>query len=90
MIRLALVLTILAVVAGIGPSNASAGRECDGLIVCIPVAGPWVQVNGGGTPTYYQLACPGRGQVIGGLDADRAGRSSSPSSGCSADLSGRE
>ena len=30
-------------------------------------------VNGGGTPTYYQLACPGRGQVIGGLDADRAG-----------------
>jgi hypothetical protein len=72
-IRLALVLTIVAVVAGIGPSNASAGRECDGLIVCIPVAGPWVQVNGGGTPTYYQLACPGRGQVIGGLDADRAG-----------------
>jgi len=32
-----------------------------------------VQVLGGGTPTYYQLSCPGRGQVIGGLDADRAG-----------------
>ena len=31
------------------------------------------QVNGGATPTYYQLSCPGRGQVIGGLDADRAG-----------------
>ena len=25
-----------------------AGTECDGLIVCIPVAGPWVQVLGGG------------------------------------------
>jgi hypothetical protein len=32
-----------------------------------------VQVPGGGVPTYYQLSCPGRGQVIGGLDADRAG-----------------
>lgn len=73
MIRLALVLAIVAVVAGIGSPSASAGRECDGLIVCIPVAGPWVAVNGGGTPTYYELACPGRGQVIGGLDADRAG-----------------
>ena len=48
-------------------------RECDGLIVCIPVAGPWVQVFGTATPTYYELSCPGRGQVIGGLDADRAG-----------------
>ena len=32
-----------------------------------------MQVPGGGTPTYYQLSCPGRGQIIGGLDADRAG-----------------
>lgn len=73
MIRLALVLVVAAAVVGLAPSQASAGRECDGLIVCIPVAGPWVAVNGGGTPTYYQLACPGRGQVIGGLDAERAG-----------------
>jgi hypothetical protein len=68
-----LVLLLLAAVSGIGPSTAAAGTECDGLVVCIPVTGPWVQVLGGGTPTYYQLACPGRGQVIGGLDADRAG-----------------
>jgi hypothetical protein len=60
-------------VAGISPKAADAGRECDGLIVCIPVAGPWVQALGTAKPTYYQLACPGRGQVIGGLDADRAG-----------------
>ncbi|HUQ22652.1 MAG TPA: hypothetical protein VM049_06510 [Gaiellaceae bacterium] len=68
-----LLVLLLAAVATVGPSTAKAGTECDGLVVCIPVTGPWVQVPGGGTPTYYQLACPGRGQVIGGLDADRAG-----------------
>ncbi len=68
-----LLVLLLAAVSGVGPSTADAGTECDGLVVCIPVTGPWVQVLGGGTPTYYQLACPGRGQVIGGLDADRAG-----------------
>lgn len=73
MTRLFPVLLVAAAIAGIAPSTAPAGTECDGLIVCIPVSGPWVQVLGGGAPTYYQLACPGRGQVIGGLDADRAG-----------------
>lgn len=71
--RWLLLVLLLAAVSGAGPSAADAGSECDGLVVCIPVTGPWVQVPGGGTPTYYQLACPGRGQVIGGLDADRAG-----------------
>ena len=71
--RLLLVVLLAAAVTGVGPSTADAGRECEGLIVCIPVAGPWVQVFGTANPTYYQLACPGRGQVIGGLDADRAG-----------------
>lgn len=71
--RLLLLLLVGAVIGGFGPSSARAGTECDGLIVCIPVQGPWVQVPGGGAPTYYQLSCPGRGQVIGGLDADRAG-----------------
>lgn len=71
--RVLLVLVAAAAVAGFGPSTASAGTECDGLIVCIPVKGPWVQVPGGGVPTYYQLSCPGRGQIIGGIDADRAG-----------------
>jgi hypothetical protein len=71
--RALLVLIAVAAVAGFGPTSASAGTECDGLVVCIPVKGPWVQVPGGGTPTYYQLSCPGRGQIIGGLDADRAG-----------------
>ena len=71
--RLTTVLVLAAALAGAGAGTAEAGRECDGLIVCIPVAGPWVQVFGGARPTYYQLACPGRDQVIGGLDADRAG-----------------
>jgi len=71
--RALLLLAVAAAVAGFGPSAASAGTECDGLVVCIPVKGPWVQVLGGGTPTYYRLSCPGRGQVIGGLEADRAG-----------------
>jgi hypothetical protein len=71
--RLLPVLVLCAAVAGVSPRSADAARECDGLIVCIPVAGPWVQVFGTATPTYYELSCPGRGQVIGGLDADRAG-----------------
>ena len=56
--RVLLLLLAVAAVAGFGPSTASAGTECEGLIVCIPVKGPWVQVPGGGTPTYYQLSCP--------------------------------
>jgi hypothetical protein len=71
--RLALLLCLAAVAAGAGPPGAGAGTECDGLIVCIPVAGPWVAVPAGGAPTYYLLNCPGNGQVIGGLDADRKG-----------------
>jgi hypothetical protein len=71
--RLLPVLVLCAAVAGVTPGTANAERECDGLIVCIPVTGPWVQVLGTAKPTYYELRCPGRGQVIGGLDADRAG-----------------
>ena len=45
--RLLLVLLVAAAVSGVASPGAEAGRECDGLLVCIPVAGPWVQVNGG-------------------------------------------
>ena len=44
--RLLPVLVLCAAVAAVTPTRADAGRECDGLIVCIPVAGPWVQVFG--------------------------------------------
>jgi hypothetical protein len=43
-------------------------------MVCVPVVGPWVQATGAATPTYWQLACPGRGYVVAGIDADRSGR----------------
>jgi hypothetical protein len=51
---------------------AGAANECDGLIVCVPVAGPWVVLPASSGETRarveYQLACP-RGHVVGGLDA---------------------
>src|SRR5439155_15061011 len=66
--RLLLTLAALTVVAlGVGrPANA--GHECDGLDVCVSVTGPWVVVpTGAKTPTYYQLRCPRRGMIVGGL-----------------------
>jgi hypothetical protein len=55
-----------------GGSGAQAADECDGLMVCVPVAGPWVIVpTGSSVPrprVEYQLTCP-RGYIVGGLDA---------------------
>jgi hypothetical protein len=72
---------VLAVVAGalvVGASPAAAAtHECDGLMVCIPRAGPWVVVpTAGGVPrphVEFQLACP-RGYIVGGLDAELSQR----------------
>jgi hypothetical protein len=70
---LALAVASLAVASPAGGAN-----ECDGLMVCVPVAGPWVVVpTSGKVPrpvVEYQLTCP-PGHVVGGLDArlsDRA------------------
>jgi hypothetical protein len=76
---LLVVLACVLAVGGLLPSQASAARECAGLEVCIPVAGPWVavpaQASGERTSTVlYQLSCP-PGSIVGGLDAivsDRA------------------
>lgn len=64
---------VLAVAAPAGAAN-----ECDGLMVCVPVAGPWVVVPASTSVprprVEFQLTCP-RGHVVGGLDArlsDRA------------------
>ena len=66
-VALALVVASLAVASPAGGAN-----ECDGLMVCVPVAGPWVVVpTSGKVPrpvVEYQLTCP-RGHVVGGLDA---------------------
>ena len=57
----------LAVAAPAGGAN-----ECDGLMVCIPVAGPWVVVPTSTSAqrerVEFQLTCP-RGYVVGGTDA---------------------
>ena len=64
---LVVVGTALAVAAPAGGAN-----ECDGLMVCVPVAGPWVVVpTSTSAPRQrveFQLTCP-RGHVVGGLDA---------------------
>jgi hypothetical protein len=65
-----------ALTAGSGPAQAA--DECDGLMVCVPVAGPWVAVPAVASfprpRVEYQLTCPRR-YVVGGVDArlsDRA------------------
>lgn len=64
-----------ALTAGSGPAQAA--DECEGLMVCVPVAGPWVVVpTGSGVPrprVEYQLSCP-RGYIVGGLDAELSDR----------------
>lgn len=53
-------------------STAGGANECDGLMVCVPVAGPWVVLpTSAGTVrprAEWQLTCP-KGYVVGGLDA---------------------
>ena len=70
-VRVAAVLSVVAATLAVaGPAGGA--NECDGLMVCVPVAGPWVVVpTSGGVPrprVEYQLTCP-RGHVVGGLDA---------------------
>jgi hypothetical protein len=64
-------------VLALGAGAAGAARECDGLQVCVPVAGPWVVVpvaDGADRPqAEWQLTCP-RGYVVGGLDAQLSQR----------------
>jgi hypothetical protein len=75
--RVVVVVAVLAAALAV-VSPAGGANECEGLTVCVPVAGPWVVVpTSGSLPrprVEYQLTCP-RGHVVGGLDArlsDRA------------------
>ena len=58
---------------GLAPGTASATNECRGLLVCVPVAGPWVVVPAQSRRVEFQLRCP-RGYVVGGLDAELSSR----------------
>ena len=68
----ALVLVLATAALTTAGAASAATRECNGLQICVPVAGPWVVVPTAGTPrphVEYQLDCP-RGYVVGGLDAE--------------------
>ena len=74
-----LLVLLGAAVAALGgtlPADA-ATRECQGLQVCVPVAGPWVAVPTTRSlprPTVrFQLSCP-PGHVVGGTDAELTDR----------------
>jgi hypothetical protein len=73
--KLLILAALCAVTAGSAPAQAA--DECDGLMVCVPVAGPWVVVpTGTSVPrprVEYPLRCP-RGHVVGGLDAELSDR----------------
>lgn len=68
---LALAAVCAAALAAAGGASAKT-RECDGLQVCVPVAGPWV-LAAGRDEAQWQLACPKR-FVVGGLDAELTDR----------------
>jgi hypothetical protein len=71
--RLLVVATVAAGALVLGPASSAATRECDGLDVCIPVAGPWVVLPTSASfpreRVEWRLTCP-RGHVVGGLDAE--------------------
>jgi hypothetical protein len=75
--RLVLVLSAAGCIAAALAAPAGATNECRGLMVCVPIAGPWVVVpTRDDTPrahVEYQLTCP-RGYIVGGLDAELSRR----------------
>jgi hypothetical protein len=65
-------LAVLAVAAALVVSVPAghAADECNGLLVCIPVAGPWVAIpppSGASAIARWRLVCPEG--VVGGVDA---------------------
>ena len=66
---------VLGLVVAVSPAGAT--TECNGLQVCVPIAGPWVVVPTASTvprPTVeYQITCP-KGYIAGGLDAELSQR----------------
>ena len=70
MIRAAAVAIALAAALVAGVPAGQAADECKGLMVCIPVAGPWVKIPRPAArfrERHWRLVCP-RG-VVGGVDA---------------------
>jgi len=59
-------------VAAVAAPSAQATNECRGLMVCVPVTGPWV-VTPAVSRVEYDLSCP-KGYVVAGLDAEVTSR----------------
>jgi hypothetical protein len=70
-------LAAVAALLALGAGSAGAARECAGLQVCVPVAGPWVVVpTSSGVPrpeVQFHLSCP-RNYIVGGTDAELSQR----------------
>jgi hypothetical protein len=64
----ALGVAALAVAAPAGATN-----ECRGLMICVPVHGPWV-LTPASQQVEFQLSCPRR-YIVAGLDAELTDRS---------------
>lgn len=71
MIRALVILVALTASLAVGVTASRAADECNGLLVCIPVAGPWVVIpasEGAVVATSdWKLVCPEG--VVGGVDA---------------------
>jgi hypothetical protein len=67
----------VAAALAVGVTPAGATRECEGLMICVPRAGPWVVVpTSSSVPRprmRWQLSCP-KGYLVGGLDAELSHR----------------
>lgn len=77
--RTVVALAVLVSAVALGVSAAAAADECRGLMVCLPVEGPWVVVPAASATSAaradWVLACPRRGYIVAGTDvrlSDRA------------------
>lgn len=66
--RAVLVVAIASAAVAATATPARATSECQGLTVCVPVAGPWVSVAPA-SGVEFQLSCP-RGFIVAGLDSE--------------------
>jgi hypothetical protein len=69
-VKRCVLLALLA--AAIVAPTAHATNECRGLMVCVPVTGPWV-VTPSTSRVEYDLSCP-KNYIVAGLDAEVTSR----------------
>ena len=69
---------LAAVLGAAGAPAATTADECRGLMVCLPVPGPWVEIppRAGAAPARvaFELRCPLAGYIVAGTDVRLAER----------------